>query len=334
MRTSFHPRLINDPFGDPGLFISFLFEKKALLFDLGELTNISSRDLLKISHVFVTHAHMDHFIGFDSLLRLFLGRNKNLHIFGPPDFFNRLEGKLNAYTWNLVNEYENDFRIIATELHPSFTFKKEYVCRHGFRAKQIEKHPFSGILFKDASFHIEGVLLDHRTPCLGLSLIERFHVNIIKQGLLNLGLPMGPWINRFKQALYEQKPLDEAFEITWEDAGTPKAKKFKFGELTEKIAIISPGQKIVYITDVIGSDTNKEIIINFAKNATQLFIEAAFIEQHKEIAKQKYHLTAQEAGDIAGKAAVKKMSVFHFSPRYIHAEKAVRDEAMAAFMKR
>ena len=73
--------------------------------------------------------------------------------------------------------------------------KKGYVCRHGFPAKQIEKHLFSGILFKEASFHIKAVLLDHHTPCLGLTLIKGFHVNIIKQGLLNLALPMGAWSN-------------------------------------------------------------------------------------------------------------------------------------------
>jgi ribonuclease Z len=65
MRTSFHPRLINDPFGDPGLFISFLYRRRALLFDLGDLHALAPRDMQKISHVIVTHAHMDHFIGFD-----------------------------------------------------------------------------------------------------------------------------------------------------------------------------------------------------------------------------------------------------------------------------
>jgi len=31
MRPSFHPRLINNPFEDPGLFIPFLFQKGIVL---------------------------------------------------------------------------------------------------------------------------------------------------------------------------------------------------------------------------------------------------------------------------------------------------------------
>ncbi|MEW5910730.1 MAG: MBL fold metallo-hydrolase, partial [Thermodesulfobacteriota bacterium] len=92
MRPSFHPKLVNSPFEDPGLFISFLFEKKGILFDLGNLSSLSSKELLKVSHVFVTHTHMDHFIGFDSLLRLLLGRRKRVYLYGPLGFLRHLEG--------------------------------------------------------------------------------------------------------------------------------------------------------------------------------------------------------------------------------------------------
>lgn len=333
MRPTFHPRLINDPFSDPGLFIPFLFERRALMFDLGELHTLSTRELLKVTHVFVTHTHMDHFIGFDSLLRVFLGRNKTIHLFGPKDFFGHVEGKLAGYTWNLVHEYDNNFELQVHEVSKNRVHSKAYVCRDRFRPKGATSvRRFNGPLLAEPAFSVEAVLLDHRIPCLGLALRENFYVNIMKEGLRELGLPVGPWLTRFKSDIYERKDPKTKFSVIWDEGESiRREKQFKLGELTEKIAKISPGQKIVYVTDVIGNSDNRRKIIDLAKGADLLFIEAAFLHEDLDTARKKYHLTAKEAGELAREAEVKDFQLFHFSPRYTDRDVEFETEARGAF---
>ena len=336
MRPSFQPRLINDPFSDPGLFIPFLFEKRALMFDLGDLSPLSSGDLLKITHVFVTHTHMDHFIGFDTLLRIFLGREKTLYLFGPPDFFKHVEGKLAGYAWNLVDEFQNNFILEVSEVHPDKILTKTYVCRHGFQPREgSSSRPHTGMLLKEPSFFVRGVLLDHRTPCLAFSLIENFYVNIDKDALKKLGLPVGPWLNRLKSAIYEKRDPHGDFSVTWEENGAGlKERTFPLGDLAGKMTRISSGQKIVYVTDVSAGPENSRKIIELAQGADILFIEAAFLESQKDVASRKYHLTAKEAGELAKKAGVRQFRLFHFSPRYINREQELQEEAMRAYSKK
>ena len=333
MRPSFHPRLVNDPFSDPGLFVPFLFERRALLFDLGDLSNLSARDLLKVSHVFVTHTHMDHFIGFDTLLRLLLGRDKEIYLFGPSPFFQKVEAKLGGYTWNLIENYENILSINVTEITGGKGFMQRYESRNRFRhAEAPQEFTFDGNLLSEPSFSVDAALFDHKVDCLGLTLKENFSINIIKEGLRELELPVGPWLAEFKRAIYERYDPGQEFRVFWQDRDRKTGERyFALGELKEKIARISPGQKITYITDIIGSPENIAKAVNLAMDSNHLFIEAPFLDNERDMARKKYHLTAKEAGLIAARARVKELTLFHFSPRYFNREKELFQEAMAAF---
>jgi len=119
MPRHFDPTLINDPFDDPGLYVDLVFERRALLFDLGYLSGLAPRKLLRVSDAFVTHRHMDHFAGFDQLLRIFLGREKNVGIYGPPGLIDAVEHKLRAYTWNVIEGYEGNLVFRVTEIDKS-----------------------------------------------------------------------------------------------------------------------------------------------------------------------------------------------------------------------
>ena len=330
MRPSFHPRLINGFFDDPGLFIPFQFQHRALIFDLGDINGLGPKDVLKISHAFVSHTHMDHFIGFDRLLRLSLGREKKISLYGPPGFLKNVAGKLAGYAWNLTDKYNYPLSLQITEVHPQHTLCRQYLCAKKFQSAQDPvQQPFSGILYQEPAFKVSAVILDHNIPCLGFSIKERFHVNIIKNGLKTLGLSPGPWLTEFKQALYNQADPTAKFEVKLERRKT--ARQFILGALSDKIARITPGQKITYITDVVDSAENSKKIVKLAGGSDHLFIEAAFLDQDRELAKKKHHLTARRAGQLAATAQVKQFTVFHFSPRYTGEEQRLHEEAASAY---
>lgn len=332
MRPSFNPRLINGPFHDPGLFLPFLFQNRALLFDLGDISGMPARDILKTSHAFVSHTHMDHFIGFDHLLRIMLGREKTLSLYGPQDFMKHIEGKLSGYTWNLVDKYNYPLVLKVTEVHPDFTLCRRYRCQDRFRpVVDPVRQPFDGVLYREPAFYVAAAILDHQTPCLGLTVRERFHVNIIKEGLNRLGLKPGPWLTEFKQAVYSQTDPAAPFEA--DIPGQPDEKQFLLGNLTHQIARITPGQKITYITDVIYNDANRKNIIDLARGSDHLYIEAAFLEKDRQIAARKHHLTAHQAGKLAARAGARQFSIFHFSPRYTDQERLLYQEALQAFKR-
>jgi ribonuclease Z len=329
MRPRFHPRLINEPYDDPGLYVPFLYENRAIIFDLGDTRQLSTKDLLKIGHAFITHTHIDHFIGFDRILRIFLGREKNLHLFGPQGFLKNVEGKLAAYSWNLVKNYKYKLRLCLTEVRRDCLLTREYLCQNEFvPTTKAVKHTFNEVLYKEPAFRVSAAILDHGIPCLGFAIKERFHVNINRDRIAALELHTGPWLTEFKKALYDGKDTESEFKVK---SGKEQIQQFRLGELADQIAMLTPGQKITYIADVEYNSKNKDRIVSLAKDSDHLFIEAAFLEAHKDIAFEKKHLTARQAGILAAKARVKQFTIFHFSPRYTDQAQLLQEEARQAY---
>ncbi len=68
-----------------------------------------------------------------------------------------------------------------------------------------------------------------------------------------------------------------------------------------------------------------------AKGADLFYCEAPYLDVDAEKARDRYHLTARQAGIMARKAEVRDFVVFHFSPRYTGQGEAIEHEATEAF---
>ncbi len=317
MRPIVSAVLVNGELGDPALYLDFRDEKRALLFDLGDIAALLPKKLLRLSDIFVSHAHMDHFAGFDRLLRVLLGRAGTLRLYGPPGFIERVEHKLAAYTWNVVERYAGDFAFLAHEVAPDWSVR---VAR--FRASQKfarealpEERAADGVLLDEPRLRVRAAFLDHGTPCLGFALEEKAHVNVWKNRLAEMGLAVGPWLNDLKRAVAEGLPDDTSIRDGW-----------SLGELKARALQIAPGQKIAYVTDIVYHAENEARVARLAADADLLYIESVFLSTEAEHAARKFHLTAGQAGRIARAARAGTVIPFHFSPRYLGREHELRAE--------
>ena len=322
MKPTFHHRLVNSPFEDPSLYVRMLRESRAVLFDAGQIGRLSSGDLLKISDVFVTHMHIDHFIGFDSLLRTLLRRESPLRVYGPEEIIPCVEGKLRGYTWNLIEEYPLRIEVFGigslTVRHSSFYAEKRF-------ARIDRQHrSFDGTLLKDSPYTVRAVSLSHGIPCLGYALEEDYHINIDKAGLSVMGLPVGPWLSDLKRMVREKADPETPLRVN--------GRGFRFSDLVH-IASVTEGQKISYITDAAPLEENVAKIMGLVKDSDTLYCEAYFLHQDLDRARERSHLTARMAGEIARKARVRNLVLMHFSPKYRDQREAIEEEAMREFWK-
>lgn len=329
MRPIYDAGLVNRVFGDPGLLIDLKFDRRAILFDIGDVSTLPTRKLLRVSDLFVSHTHMDHFAGFDHLLRVCLGRDTGVSAYGPAGFIAQMGHKLAAYTWNLVESYETEFIITTHELGADGRVQRARFCsRTGFRQEALsDVEAPNGVLLDAASFRVRALPLEHHgITSLAFAFEEGVHINVWKNRLEELGLPTGPWLTRLKEQVRAGMPDETLIKVHWRTRAGAHDEMIRLGDLKAKVLEFVPGQKVCYVTDVADSPQNRRSLAAFLQGTDSLYIEAVFLDEDRPHAERKAHLTARAAGEIARAAAVGAAVPFHFSPRYLGREEALRWE--------
>ena len=331
MRRLFEARLTNEAFGDPGIYVDFRDERRALLFDVGDIAALTPRKLMRLSNVFVTHAHMDHFAGFDRLLAVILGRKPGLALTGGPDFIAQVEHKLRAYTWNVVYRYDE----LALGVCELGTDGRGRCARFSSRTNFVRESETSFALVGDvvhdeAAFRVRARFVDHDVPCLAYAVEEKAHLKVAKDRLAALGVSAGAWLRELKHAVLSGAPDTTPIDVRWRDRGGDQAMVRTVGELSHLILDVAPGQRIGYATDLRYTDANVDTLAELFADVDVLFIECVFLDEDAEHGARKNHLTAAQAGRIARLARAKAVRPFHFSPRYEGREAALIAELEAA----
>ncbi|MDR2494101.1 MAG: ribonuclease Z [Spirochaetaceae bacterium] len=168
-----------------------------------------------------------------------------------------------------------------------------------------------GIVYQGEGFHIRCFPLRHTKPCLGYTLEENprpgaFHPD----KALALKVPRGPLWARLQSG--ETVCAPDGSEVHPAAVLGPARRGRKFSFVTDTLAF----HEIAY--EVAGSD---------------LFVcEGMFEKELAESAREKKHMTAEQAAALAKDGWVKRLALIHYSPRYTeHDLKALLKEALQVF---
>jgi len=341
MRTTLDTRLVDPTAFEPGLVADVRDERRALLFDVGpDIEQLGVRLLLRVSHVFVTHTHMDHFAGFDTLLALGLGRLPRLALWGGPGFVDQLEHKLLAYTWNVVHRYETPMvlDVHSLELDGSHRHAR-FDSLEAFRRRDLPPDrapdpsvtaPRASRLHEETLYRVRAILVDHEMPVMAYAIEEKAQVRVAADRIAAMGLATGAWLRTLKQAVLAGEADDTPIALAWMDARGAHTGCATVGELRPLVLDTVPGRRIGYVTDLRFTEDNVERLHALLADVDLLHVECVFAQAECDHARRKNHLTARQAGEIARRLGAKRVVPFHFSPRYRGREQELRDELEAA----
>lgn len=320
-------KLVNGPTGDSGTYFFFPNIGRAVLFDMGVLEALSNRELLRVRHVYISHTHIDHFIGFDRLLRVNIPHRNLLTLTGPQGFVGNVEAKLKSYTWNLlepgqlrfvVRELHKDGKVITARLQNDNNFEPSYdepsLSGIPDQASVLEE-------FEDQTV-VKGVVLDHRTDSVAYRYEAPVRYHVLVEALERLGFAAGPWIKDLQTAVSSQN-MEKRIQVA---GGVYKA-----SELSEQVLQRLEPFSVGYLTDFVFSRYNLTRILNAMQGVTILICESCFSEEDRLKAFEKHHLTTRQAALIGALVEARTLQCFHFSSIYGADAAPLLDEVKRSF---
>lgn len=152
-----------------------------------------------------------------------------------------------------------------------------------------------GLLFEDKKFTLTAFPVRHRGPdCFGFTFEERTRRPFLADKAEALAIPPSPIRRDLVQG--ESVTLDDGRVIHPDEVlGEPER-----------------GAKVCFVSDVSHTGPLHKLV----NEADLLIIEATYLENDQELAKQHGHITSQAAARLARNANVKQLILHHVSRRY------------------
>lgn len=240
-------------------------------------------------------------IGFKRLNHILITHGHLDHILG-------LAGLLSTFMrWETIDELEIYGGKFALERIHDLLFG--VVLRGVTPPMPISLIPISsGAFFTAEDFQVSCFPVQHRGPdCLGFVFEEQGRRPFLPEKAEQLAIPPGPWRRNLVDGLPATLPDGRVIEPDW------------------VLGDFKPGTRLVHVGDV--GETSS--LVEVCRGADTLVIEATYLQQEADMARNFAHLTARQAAELAVSAGVRQLVLTHISRRY--REKEVLAEAQAVF---
>lgn len=292
----------NLPDEDICLLLTFDNHKGVYVCDCGTASLLTPKECGDTKALFISHTHIDHFINFDTFVRHQINTEFHVILCGPEGLAKSVRSKLQAYSWNLIQDECEKMTYEVREFIDGNSYRKCEITAPAWEidAPVVVENPH---IYENEKFFVDAAALDHKIPSIAYRFQEQDTVSI---DMTNSPYRGGPWISELKEA---RLCGDPDREITLEEKGVQAGSLFHLLE-------IKKGASLGFIMDHAGSDENHRKISNLFHEVDELYIESFYAAEDEETAHGNAHSTTVLSGKAAGLAGAKKAVPLHFSRKY------------------
>jgi ribonuclease Z len=301
-------------FDDPLLLVRVRPSGRALLFDCGKVHHLAKRVFTSLDAVFVSHAHMDHFMGMDSVIRHSHASPRTIEVFGPPGLSGRMAHKFACYDWNLADTFWGNFRV--GEVSEGEVASTLFRGPEGFAARPDGVRS-AGEIYGNRYLSVQATLCEHRIAVLAFRITEGEAFVLDDQRMVQAGVEKGVWLKGleklFHTGMLEGSPISYPVAVggSVEERQEPDA-----GALYRRIMKTEVPASIGYVTDIGFSPENLERLGGLLSGVSLLVCECAFLAAEERKARLSRHLCTSDLNLILDCLRPRYVLPMHFSKSY------------------
>lgn len=238
-------------------------------------------------------------VGFKSSFRIFLTHLHGDHVLGLPGLL---------YTLSMLDRKE-PLVVYGPRGVEDFVeaFKKTRYGKINFEVEVVRVR--EGVVYESKNYVVEAVRSAHTIESFCYMFRERDRVGKMNvEYLESVGLPRGPLWGK----------LQRGETVHW------MGREIRPGEA---VGPPRPGRRIVYTGDTVPDQR----IVEFSRFADVLIHDSTFDPSFEKEAAEQGHSTSTQAAEVARKAQVRRLYLFHISPRYEGKSEKLLSEAVKIF---